>query len=216
MAITEDLREFAASNVDIYGLLSLPPTAQPSDFDRAWRKAALKYHPDKAGPEFRETFERAEKGYQVLKDPELRALYDSTRAAREQARQREAAFDAQRRTFKEKLNRSEKAAGRPAGALDPEDVLAEKVRRLAEEGKRMRMELDAQLRQEWQDEADRDALRSARKRRETSSAAPAAAAREAPEGNPWLAREPGGLSFAEETIVRLREAQRKKEAAIQA
>ena len=212
MAITDDLREFATSNIDIYGLLSLPPTFQAADLDRAWRKAALKYHPDKAGPELRDTFEHAERGYQVLKDPELRALHDSTRAAREQARQRDAAFDAQRRTFKEKLSTSERAARRPAGAVDPEDALAEKVRRLAEEGRRMRVELDAQLKQERREDAEREASRSARKRKEASSAAPAPAARESPEGNPWVAREPGGLSFAEETITRLREAQRRKEA----
>ncbi|XP_063803150.1 dnaJ homolog subfamily A member 1-like isoform X2 [Pseudophryne corroboree] len=58
-----------------YDLLGLPPTATPDDVKRAFRRLALKYHPDK-NPDAGEKFKQISKAYRVLSDANKRSLYD--------------------------------------------------------------------------------------------------------------------------------------------
>lgn len=63
----------------LYDLLEVPPDASPEDIKKAYRRAALKYHPDKnPDPGAAETFKRCTEAYQVLSDAERRRLYDAT------------------------------------------------------------------------------------------------------------------------------------------
>ena len=63
---------------DFYEILGVSRSASEDDIKKAYRKLALKYHPDR-NPENREAeelFKELSQAYQVLCDPERRSLYD--------------------------------------------------------------------------------------------------------------------------------------------
>ena len=61
-----------------YDALSVPPTATAIDIKKAYRKAAIKLHPDKNpdDPTAHAKFQAVGEAYQVLSSPELRKQYD--------------------------------------------------------------------------------------------------------------------------------------------
>src|ERR1044072_2739782 len=62
-----------------YEVLGVDRTATDDDLKKAYRKLALKYHPDKNPDDRRaaeERFKELAEAYQVLCDPERRGLYD--------------------------------------------------------------------------------------------------------------------------------------------
>ena len=63
---------------DYYEVLGLERGATLDDIKRAYRKLALKYHPDKnpGDPAAEESFKEAAEAYGVLSDPDKRANYD--------------------------------------------------------------------------------------------------------------------------------------------
>jgi len=67
----------APVETEYYDLLGVGTEVQDTDLKKAYRKQAMKYHPDKnAAPDAEEKFKDISKAYQVLSDPNLRAVYD--------------------------------------------------------------------------------------------------------------------------------------------
>lgn len=66
------------ANRDFYQVLGVGRDASQAEIKRAYRQAALKYHPDRnpGNPEAEERFKEAAEAYSVLGDPERRARYD--------------------------------------------------------------------------------------------------------------------------------------------
>ena len=63
---------------DYYEVLGLQKGASDDEIKRAFRKLAIKYHPDKnqGNKEAEEKFKEINEAYQVLSDPEKKANYD--------------------------------------------------------------------------------------------------------------------------------------------
>ncbi|MGL4676644.1 MAG: molecular chaperone DnaJ [Brevinema sp.] len=63
---------------DYYGLLGVSNSASQDEIKKAFRKQAMKYHPDRnsGDKEAEEKFKEIGKAYEVLSDPEKRKLYD--------------------------------------------------------------------------------------------------------------------------------------------
>lgn len=64
---------------DYYTLLGIDESADDETVRRAWRKLALEWHPDRAGSEATQMFQRISVAYAVLSDPDARAAYDRWR-----------------------------------------------------------------------------------------------------------------------------------------
>ena len=153
---SDDLKDYATSNTDFYELLGISFENSQKDLDRAWRKTALKYHPDKVGndPVAKERFHFAQIGYDLLSDPKAKALYDTTRAARLQKKRQNELFEGKRRQMKDDLEARERGVKRArTEEEDNEEKLERELRRLAEDGKRRRKEREEALREEMQKEA---------------------------------------------------------------
>ena len=63
---------------DYYEILGVPKDAPADDIKKAYRKEALKYHPDRnpGNKEAEEKFKAAAEAYEVLSDKDKRAKYD--------------------------------------------------------------------------------------------------------------------------------------------
>ena len=60
----------------LYECLGVSRDASPADIKKAWHKKALTEHPDKGGDT--EAFQKLQRAYNILSDPEKRATYDAT------------------------------------------------------------------------------------------------------------------------------------------
>ena len=71
------------SSKDFYKTLEVEKTASADDIKKAFRKLAMKFHPDqnKDNPEAEEKFKEVNQAYDVLKDEQKRAAYDRFGAA---------------------------------------------------------------------------------------------------------------------------------------
>ncbi|GAB1196928.1 hypothetical protein APSETT444_006208 [Aspergillus pseudonomiae] len=173
MASNDDLKAHAASNQDFYALLDISPAAAEGEIRRAYRKTALKYHPDKIAnptPADIDKFHTLQIAYDVLSDPSIRQLYDNAREARQRKQRERDMMDAAKRKMREDLEARERAGaaamgGAPRGVKrtwmsgtgddDAEEKLQREIERIAEDGRRRRREAEERLKQKADDEEKR-------------------------------------------------------------
>lgn len=170
---SDDLKHYAMSDTDFYILLGITFETSQRDLDRAWRKTALKYHPDKVGndPVAREKFHLAQIGYDLLSDPVVKALYDSARNARLQRERKNELLKGRRRTMADELVAREKGVKRERDEEEgDEEKLEREIRRLAEDGKRRRKEREDALRKDLQQEAEKTDVREEDSQRKNATA----------------------------------------------
>ena len=67
------------SNEDYYGLLGIDKDATAETIKKAYRKLAIKYHPDKnpGDKKSEEMFKKVSEAYEVLSDPKKKEMYDN-------------------------------------------------------------------------------------------------------------------------------------------
>lgn len=71
------MRSAVSEKLDYYGLLGVDRKASPSEIRVAFRKLALKFHPDRRpDAEAQRVFRQISEAYDVLSDPEHRKIYD--------------------------------------------------------------------------------------------------------------------------------------------
>lgn len=62
--------------MDYYRILNVNRDATQAEIKKAYRRLSRKYHPDNAGEETIEQFEKIQEAYAILGNEEKRALYD--------------------------------------------------------------------------------------------------------------------------------------------
>ncbi|KAJ3300646.1 DnaJ (Hsp40), sub C, member 17 [Borealophlyctis nickersoniae] len=131
----------ASAEEDYYALLGVGPTASEADIKKAYKKKALKWHPDKAKPEQKDSaeamFHLLTVASDILLDPTARATYDAAHKARHAQKARMEKMDSHRRKQREDLEQREEAVKRRKAEATAE-VLARQttIDRLKEEGMR--------------------------------------------------------------------------------
>ncbi|KAI7489103.1 hypothetical protein KC357_g2307 [Hortaea werneckii] len=149
---TDDFKHHALnSSHDFYELLGVAEGATDSEIRSAYRKATLKYHPDKVGAN-EQTLGRwhlLQVANEVLADSSVRELYDNARRARAEKKQRDEAYEGRRKWMKEDLERRESGAvKRKRDESEAEEAFERELRRIAENNKRRRKEMEAKLSEE--------------------------------------------------------------------
>ncbi|XP_071963034.1 dnaJ homolog subfamily C member 17-like [Antedon mediterranea] len=135
-------------DLDLYSILDVPPEATESEIKKAYRKKALKCHPDKNPDDAKAAaeWEKLAKTLEVLIDATARAAYDRLLKARKAVELRNRTLDNKRRKIKEDLEAREAAVYE-----DVSESPADAAARLQQEIIRLREEGSEQLRRE-QDE----------------------------------------------------------------
>ncbi|KAK9376647.1 DnaJ domain-containing protein [Lipomyces chichibuensis] len=165
MAASTAERDEVAKKYDFYQLLGVEDTADESAIRKAYRKAALKYHPDKNKSKHAVgIFHALSIANEVLLSDNLRQEYDAKRSAKIRDKKRQEAFDSKRRQGKEDLERRESEAskrqkkpngtefGASGGARgegwdsQKEAMLQAKITRLQEQSAMLKAQRDAKLR----------------------------------------------------------------------
>ena len=98
------------TKVDLYGMLEVSPDATLKEIKSAYRRKALKLHPDKNpnNPEAATLFNQLSEALKILLDETAKAAYDRVLKSKKEAEIRNSKLDATRKKFKDKLEAREK------------------------------------------------------------------------------------------------------------
>lgn len=127
---------------DYYEILGVPHDADTDAVKRAYRQLALQYHPDRnPAPDAAEKFKEATEAYEVLRDPEKRAIYDRYGEAGLKGAPAGAGFTGFS-AFEEAL----KVFMRDFGGFGFEEIFGGPVRRRGTAGRRRQRGIDLRIR----------------------------------------------------------------------
>jgi DnaJ family protein C protein 17 len=129
-------------DLDYYALLEIEITSTSKEIERAYRKKALKVHPDKnPSPDAAALFHTLTQAYETLTDAQKRKDYDQKHRARQERLKKKNEMDSKRRNAQEELERRENEAKKARN--DENQAKAEyeaHLARLREEGAKRRQE----------------------------------------------------------------------------
>lgn len=156
---TDETKQFAQTlKEDIYELLGVTPESTESEIRKAYRKASLRYHPDKNrdDPSAADKFHLVTVAQDILTDPVAKKLYDDVRAANERKRRQHDSYNQQRRKDVDDLLRREGAFKRKREDDDTAEArLARRVAELQADSQRRKREMEERNRKA-QESLDRD------------------------------------------------------------
>jgi curved DNA-binding protein CbpA len=105
--LEEALKEL--KNFDLYEILEIEKTDDQDIIKKAYKKLIKKYHPDKNKESNTvEKFDRIKLAYELLKNFELKALYDNKQKSKQERVIKKKEMDSKRRKFMEDLENKEK------------------------------------------------------------------------------------------------------------
>ena len=147
------------SSLDLYGLFEVSPDASVQDIKTAYRKKALKVHPDKNpdNPEAVKLFHQLSEALKLLTDVSARAAYDRVLKGKKEAEIRNRNLDSKRKKLKDELEAREKAASTKPTPQDTRnksahELLRSEIERLQKEGSRLLAEEQEKIRREIHEE----------------------------------------------------------------
>lgn len=107
--LEEALKELKNSNEDLYEILEIDQTDDQDIIKKAYKKLIKKYHPDKNKESNTvEKFDQIKIAYELLKNFELKALYDNRQKSKQERVIKKKQMDSKRRKFMEDLENKEK------------------------------------------------------------------------------------------------------------
>lgn len=143
----DDLLELAKSTDDYYALLdgNVHSGSTDKEIQSAYRKAALKSHPDKhkGDPGAVERFHKLQIAYNVLSDPAAKAAYDTARLAREAKARQYAMLEGKRKAMYDDLVKGEnEALKRKRDGAGDATVEEMEMRRMAASNRQRRLDME--------------------------------------------------------------------------
>lgn len=148
--LEEIAKSRAEAGVDFYELLGVTFESQAKDIQSKYRKASLLSHPDRFpdDPAAADRFILLGWAKDILLDPQLKNIYDTTRLRRKEKILQNELLDSRRRKLKEDLEQREAAVStkrKRADDLTDAEKRELEIQRLAEDGKRRRKEMQEKL-----------------------------------------------------------------------
>jgi len=122
---------------DLYKLFDIPEDSDAKVIRKAYRKLALKYHPDKNPNDKNaaDKFGKLSEALKILSDTDKRIIYDTKRKAQSRQKEAFAKLSKEKQRFKSNLEKREKAAQMPKSKeeISKENLLRKEGAKILEE-----------------------------------------------------------------------------------